>query len=107
MPAISRAITQTLSATPITKTSVRIIPNQGMLAATSPAMQAKAGPAINAERAPKRSSTAPPIGRPTNRPSPEAVTICAAVPGEISKDTANTGMVGTIIAHIPASRVLV
>jgi hypothetical protein len=41
-----------------------------------------------------------------NRPNPEAVTICAAVPREISKASDKTGMAGTIIAHIPESTVL-
>jgi hypothetical protein len=81
-------------------------PNQGMLAASSPATHPTAGPAINAERVPKRSSTTPLIGRPTNRPTAKAVTVCAAVPAEILNELAKTGIAGTIIDHIPARKVL-
>ena len=106
MPATSRAMTQTLSATPIKKTNARIKLNQGIPAANSPAMQLNAGPAISAERVPRRSRTTPLTGKPANRPSANAVMICAAVPAEMPNDFANTGRAGTTIDHIPANRVL-
>jgi hypothetical protein len=92
---------------PIKQTSTRINPNQGILAASNAATQASAGPAINADRVPNRSSTAPLTGKPTNRPTAKAVTVCAAVPAEMPKDCASTGTAGMIIAHMPASKVLV
>ena len=78
-----------------------------MLAANNPAAHPNAGPGINAERVPKRSSTTPLTGRPANRPTAKAVIVCAAVPAETPKDFANTGTAGTIIAHILANSVLV
>jgi hypothetical protein len=47
------------------------------------------------------------MGIPASRPQANAVTICAATPGETSKNMASTGIAGTIIDHIPASKVLV
>ena len=107
MPATSRAMTQMLSPIPKTKTRTRIEPNQGINAAASAARQTSDGPARNADRVPKRSRTAPLMGIPAKRPKAKAVTVCAAVPGDTSKNTASTGIAGTIIDHIPASRVLV
>ena len=69
--------------------------------------QAMSGPATNAVRAPKRSRTKPLIGMPAKRPTESAVINCAAVPGVMAKCFANTGIVGTTIAHMPAISVLV
>jgi len=78
-----------------------------MKAAAAAAAQTNEGPARKAERVPKRSRTTPLIGIPANRPKANAVMICAAAPGETSKNMASTGIAGTIIDHMPASKVLV
>ena len=96
-----------LSPMPSRKTKTKMKLNQGMNPAKSAAEQAMAGPAVSAARVPKRSSTTPLTGIPTNRPTAKAVIVCAAVPGLMSKDFASTGSAGTIIDHIPASSVLV
>src|SRR5258706_12206131 len=100
-------MTQMLSAMPIKNTGIKINVNHGIIDATMAAVQAIIGPAIRAAREPKRSKRKPLIGIPANRPTDNAVTICAAVPGEILKLVANTGIVGTTIAHMPAMMVLV
>ena len=77
-----------------------------MTAASNADTHAARGPAINAVRAPKWSSKKPLIGIPAKRPIDNAVTNCAALPGVIAKLTANTGIAGTIMAHMPAMTVL-
>ncbi len=88
-------------------TGTKINVNHGMNEARIADRQAISGPAINAVRAPKRSRTKPLIGMPAKRPTESAVINCAAVPGVMAKCLANTGIVGTTIAHMPAISVLV
>jgi hypothetical protein len=53
------------------------------MVASTAAIQAMAGPAINDALVLSRSKITPLIGMPANRPRDNAVMICAAVPAEI------------------------
>src|SRR4030095_6742759 len=105
MPAISRAVAQRLSAAPITRASARIAINHETHAAPNAATLATRGPPTRAIRVPMRSNTIPAITVPTNLPTANAVTICAAPPAETPNSRAKTGIVGMIIAQAPERKV--
>src|SRR5882724_1471254 len=105
MPAISRAVAQRQSAAPITRASASIAINHGTQAAPNAATLATMGPPTSAIRVPMRSNTIPAITVPTNLPTANAVTICAAPPAETPNSRANTGMVGMMIAQAPERKV--